>query len=549
MPNRERWGLAAALLLGWLLRFAAAHAFWNGFDREFPQVWETSKSAFSQDGTQYVLQAGPPCWKTPFFRKWAEQPFYRPPAASYYFALLFRAVDFHRRAAAAVQSLLAVVAYGLLYLLARRLLGRGTAAIALGLLLTHPLLAYYDMSFEDSTLAFLLLTGALFLGLRPLPTVLSDLAAGALAGLTVLARPNLAIAFVVLAPFLLRTPQRLLRMTVPCVAVIALAVVHNYRASGRWSFVTETGGENLYWGNNGHPEYRATLQGFWAIRAIDFGSPEYLLVDGFRREFQETSIDAAFGAAARDYIRQHPGDTAIGLAQKALRHLASDEIPRNESWEWLRAHGMALPIPVLPYPAIFLCAVIGSVAVWRRRERTGLVLLAPWLAVLASEVLYFNAARYRALGIPFLMPLAVSGVWTMVAAARRREIAGPVAASIGLVVLCLASTHIVSENERQAHRSASEFKAAMLQAYGDSENRLRLLDERRFAEHLQRSLDLDPDNLDAFSVWQKYQILQRRSQEVADAVRDRRARCGSDALCLRTCDFLSEARQGALGPE
>ena len=43
---------------------------------------------------------------------------YAPPAASYYFVLLFRATDFHRLRAAAIQSLLAVCAYGLLYVLA-----------------------------------------------------------------------------------------------------------------------------------------------------------------------------------------------------------------------------------------------------------------------------------------------------------------------------------------------------------------------------------------------------------------------------------------------
>ena len=124
LSRRERLALFAALACGLVLRIAAAQLEWRAFDREFPQGWETSKSALSQDGTQYVTQAGPDSWRTPYFRGWAQRAYYRPPLASYYFAALFPAVRFERVAASAVQALLAVLAYGLLFGLVRVAWGR-----------------------------------------------------------------------------------------------------------------------------------------------------------------------------------------------------------------------------------------------------------------------------------------------------------------------------------------------------------------------------------------------------------------------------------------
>src|SRR5690349_2081649 len=114
-PRRAGLALAAIVAAGFLLRVGAAYHLWRAFDAEFPRVWETSGQTLSQDGTQYVLQAGPSTWNAPLFRGWAAQPFYRPPLASYYFIGLLRAVRFDRLAASAVQAALAMAAYVFLF--------------------------------------------------------------------------------------------------------------------------------------------------------------------------------------------------------------------------------------------------------------------------------------------------------------------------------------------------------------------------------------------------------------------------------------------------
>ncbi len=542
----EKLALIAVLAGGFAIRLGAAQAQWRAFDREFPGVWDLSKSAFSQDGTQYVLQAGPECWKTRFFHDWARKAYYRPPLASYYFAALLPAVGFSRVAASAVQAALAVSAYALLFAMTRASWRGPVAWISLVAVLVHPVLIYYDSSFEDSALCLFLTAASLAVFQRAASGRAAGAAAGTLLGLAILSRPNVAVVFgCLLLLTLLESrdlPARVASFAAPVLLLTTLASLHNYRASGRWSFVTETSGENLFWGNNSRPEYRATLQGFWAIRDVDIGSPGFLLIDGLRRRYGETSIDGAFGAAALDDLVSSPRAAALGFGQKVLRHLAAYEIPRNENLEWLWERGMALRLPYPPYGAILVLAMAGAACLVRRSPRLVGSLLAAWLAVFVTEVLYFNTSRYRALAIPFLLPLAVQGAGAVLGAIRRREILSGMATTAAVAAALLVGARVVAPEEKARHRSASHFKAAMLELYpGDKGGGFRILDESRFARHIGQSLLLDPDNLEPFSIEQKRRIQEGRFDEALAAIRSRRIRCKSDGgLCHRTCNYLTD---------
>lgn len=551
--------MAAVLAAGFAIRVFAAHVEWRTFDREFPNVWEISRSALSQDGTQYVLQADRGTWKARYFRDWDQKAYYRPPLASYYFALLFPAVGFDRVAASAVQAALAIVAYTLLFAIARREWGARVAWGALLLALAHPVLIYYDTSFEDSVLCLVLISAALAALLRAPVGPLSRALAGALMGLATLARPNVALVTAGLALWI-AWPARehggrdatrwgsLVAFALPVVLLTSLASAHNFRASGRWSFVTETSGENLFWGNVARPEHRVELQGFWAIRDVDMGSPGFLLIESLRRRYRESSIDGALGAAARDFIVSHPGVAARNFGLKALRHLAADEIPRNENLDWLWKKGMALRLPRFPYAAVLVFAIFGLSASWRAKPRVAAAFAMPWLAVFVTEVLYFNAGRYRALAIPFLLPLAVRGGLAAAEAMREREIVKVVGGAVVLAAAIAVGARIVPAEEKARHLSASYYKAAMLQAYEDANGRLRILDERRFTQNLDESDRLDPGNLEVFSIRQKRLLGEGRFDDVLAQTKARRLTCSSDdELCQQTCDYLTEFARSARG--
>jgi hypothetical protein len=181
----------------------------------------------------------------------------------------------------------------------------------------------------------------------------------------------------------------------------------------------------------------------------------------------------------------------------------------------------------------------------KARDRSETLLLAvPWLAVVATEVVFFNASRYRALALPFVLPLAVAGAGEMVRAVRARRWT-----QAGVVVLLATTTIVlgkfaVSPAERVRHMAVADFKASMLEAYADQDGRWRWFSESRARNSLAEARRLDPDNLDAFSVAQKLLIKDRRFAEAENNIAARRARCRpGEWLCQDVCSYL----EGLLG--
>ena len=162
--QRQRVILAAILFAGLILRILAAHSYWEWNDSTFPESWKISKLVLSHDGQTYIHQARPDTWRSssPFFQQWENLPYYRPPLASYYFKYLFQASDFNRLTVSIVQSFLAILAYLFLYLIAALLFNHRVAIISLLFLTLHPVLIFYDISFEDNPLALFFLSTTIY---------------------------------------------------------------------------------------------------------------------------------------------------------------------------------------------------------------------------------------------------------------------------------------------------------------------------------------------------------------------------------------------------
>jgi 4-amino-4-deoxy-L-arabinose transferase-like glycosyltransferase len=552
--HTRRWprGLAVALLLaaGFLLRLWTAHAYWRWFDGEFPGAWQRSRVILSQDGTQYVQQADPDTWQRPYRGPWQERPYYRPPLASYVFAFLCRVTGFDRLALSAIQALLALLAYLLICRLVARAFGYWTAVASLAWSLLYPPLVYFDVSFEDSALALALLALAVAAFVRSVAGPPWRLvAAGTLMGLAILARPNTALACVSLVGVLLAAGRDLaprrrlaaaLAFAAPVLILAALPTWHNYRTSGRFAFVVDTNGENLFWGNAARAEDRILLQGFWDIPQVDAGSPGWLLIRDLTTRHGERSIDRAFRAEAWSHVRAQPLAVAGGLVLKAARHFASYEIPRNEDLEALRQAAPVFRWPYVPYPVTACLALIGLVSVPPLLRRLSLILLAPWICAFVTEVVYFNASRYRATSLPFLIPFAVLGLVRCYEELCARRFARVGLALAALALSSLAGQRIVSPLERRQHLSAQAFKAAMVEAYADEAGRLRVPDAPRFLGRLRTALDDEPRNLDARVVLVKSLLATGRRAE-AIRIRDEGCRvcAGDDRLCELVCAELA----------
>jgi hypothetical protein len=360
------------LVLGVVLRLAGASAHWQWFDREHPSLWETSKLELSQDANQYIQQADPHTWASPLHRKWTERTYFRPPLASYYFVGLFRAVRFDRMLAASAQAGLAALAYLLLFLSVRRVFGRGIALGTLAVVALHPVLMFYDVSFEDSTLAFALLSATIYAALWARDGQAARwLVPGTAAGLAILARPNLlvAVAGVVFLAAAWSTKSRarvLIALLFPSVCLLTPVLWHNYSASKRLVPVADSAGQNLYWGNGELADYRVSIQGYWNILEVDRGGPVDLLTQGLKARTGKQFAEDAYRSAAIDFMAEHPVQALGRFLTKAWRHLSTYEIPRNTDFEILRQNVLVWRLPFVPFAAILVLALVGLRGIDRR---------------------------------------------------------------------------------------------------------------------------------------------------------------------------------------
>ena len=257
-------------------------------------------------------------------------------------------------AASAVQSAVATAAYFLLYLLIVQIFDHRIGIISLIIMSIHPILVFYDHSFEDSSLALLLLSAAMYVFFRAVDSkLILYFLSGLLIGMSMLARANFVIIFFCMAIFVFfffkkKRVHALLYFIIPVIVLMILPIRHNYQKSGQFSFITNTGGENLFWGNNPDPHLRIMMQGYWKIPQIDVGCLGRHLQVKMIADYNAPTVDSAFRAGAMDYIRNNPGQTAFGVLTKLAMHFSNYEIPRNRNFSYLRDICFFYRLPLIP---------------------------------------------------------------------------------------------------------------------------------------------------------------------------------------------------------
>jgi 4-amino-4-deoxy-L-arabinose transferase-like glycosyltransferase len=532
------------LAAGLALRLWSAWSYWHWYDEKFPGAWERSESVFSQDGSLYVHYARSAESSDSTKSSWQKKAYYRPPLASYYFSALLHLCRFDRFRVSAAQAMLSIGAYFALYLISRCLFSRAISIAALCVLMVHPVCIFYDISFEDSTLALFFLAWTLFAFVRTAgPSYVKWAPAGLLMGLTLCCRPNLIFVFLFLcAAVIMRFKKRcvpvLLSFVVPMIMVILPPILHNYRASGRFSFIVDTAGENLFWGNNEHHYYLISMQGFCGIPQVDQGSPERLLKTMLAGEYGVKNGEQMYKKAFARYAADHPWRFVRGLALKACRHVSNYEIPRNDNFYFLRQGALPFHLPLLPYSLLFAFMAIGIAAA--RPFRPALfALLSVWAGVFITEVVFFNAGRYRAMAVPFIAPVAVAGAFAYVNFIRSRRWRPVLLGGFCAAVLFIVGHVCLSSHEKQQHLAVSHYKAALEELFPERNHSLGIASVERYVGNLKSALVCDPDNLNAFSLLEKYKIMNGRIDEARADIAERAGRCAKDdPLCHAVCGFV-----------
>lgn len=424
------------------------------------------------------------------------EPFWQPPLYIYFLAgLCWLFPTSYFTAIRLAQMLLGSGSCLLIYLIARRVLPAGPARLAGILAAAYSMFFYY----EGELLAVPL---EIFLDLLLLHRLQQALqagrgrdwaAAGILAGLAALARPNILLFVGALwawqawrarqaDPAAWHRPlaRRWAQFLVPLLLVVMPVSLRNYLVGGEWALISTNGGVNFYLGNN--PDYDHTV-------AIHPGRQwEGLVMEPVRAGYPGAGEKSAyFYDKAADYILAQPLDWLGLLLKKLYLFWSGPELKRNQDIYYGRQHSTLLSallwdhLIAFPFGLLGPLSLLGMVLWWRRPE-TGLLHLYV-LAYSASVIFFFVAARYRMPVLPILLIFAAAALAELWTALRGRD--GARLARLGLPLLALLvvlNLRSASDPERDA------------QLYCDlGEICLRQGDYDRAIQHSLKALELEPD--------------------------------------------------------
>lgn len=380
-------------------------------------------------------------------RGWPPGPHFMAPLYPFLLSGLFRIAPPGVETVQWAQLFLGVATTALVYITARRVHPR--AGIAAGLLygLCGPAVVYENQVLMEALLAFLL-AGAVALmaagGRRPEKLAAARWGTAGLAiGAAAAGRPTYAlllpIAMLIAWRAAVGRPRRftaLMVISLGFLVVVAPPSLHNLRVSGSPSFVTVSGGLNLYIGNN--PAARGVYSeppGLFLER--DFtGASSASRMSGQRLDAAQAS--RYFASLAWRYVREQPGDALALLLRKAGHLITPHEVPQIESVEELREQHTAFRI-VTPvgFALLFPLALLGAIRA--RRQPAAALASAAFVAGAVTHLLFFSTGRYRAAMLPALAVLAGCGVAELTTSRRGwRSFARsswPLALGVGLISL------------------------------------------------------------------------------------------------------------------
>lgn len=423
----------------------------------------------------------------------AEEPYLRPPGYPWFLAAVYAVSGGSATAAVLANQLCGLLTALLAYLVARRAAGGAAGVLAAAVAGLH-----WGAIFFEGELHAPPLLGALTLGMVLLLVRAADgvgaqargpvlgwaLGAGAALGAAALVRPNALAYLAVVLPWLAWTCRRrgarwgrpVAAVAVGAALAIAPATLRNLSVSGEFVPITANLGINLYLGNHEDANglITADLGGLGDFKTCyDYPAIVARLEEQEGRELGLGDVSGYFGAEARRWILENPGDFVAVTWLKARYLLGPAEVGHNKEVALEKRGSAALRFLPFPFPLLLALAALGLLVGWRDRgeqevpddgrRREVLLLLGGLALVFALSLLpFFAAARYRAPLVPLLAPLAGMAALGLVGAGRRAGVAswrGGVAAAT--LALAWALGPAVEEGEAKYHllRAQGHFAA------------------------------------------------------------------------------------------
>jgi 4-amino-4-deoxy-L-arabinose transferase-like glycosyltransferase len=313
----------------------------------------------------------------------------------------------------------------LVALLGRELAGARAGLIAAAIAALWPSLIAADGSIMSEPLYGLLVLGAVLLAVRHVrsPTLGGALGLGALIGLAGLTRSEgLALVILLALPAVLMAGRRRTESMIAVVAVAAVVmspwVIRNWTTFDRPVLSTNEG--TVVAGSNCHSTFYGADIGafdFACVKSASRGAPS-----GNEAVRADTMRDAGV-----DYATDHAGRLPVVVAAR-VASLWGVFDPRRQFVVTGRDITVQKAGVILFYPLAIL-AIGGAVALWRRRQRAAILMLAPFVLVTFVGATTYGGVRLR--HTADLMIVVLAGVAIDALLLRRRARAGDAGAASG----------------------------------------------------------------------------------------------------------------------
>lgn len=347
-------------------------------------------------------------------------PYFRAPFYPMFLGLLYAIFGAKIGVAILIQHIIGLAAIPLTYIIARHHFSFFVAVVASFLVAIDGSLIYFEsqLLLDFLTVIFFLLTIHLLFSAYDSNRKLTYFAAGLIAGLFAITRPNilavvpLVIIWILLARVSLgdRLKNSLLVLIGAAILILPIAV-RNAVVGGDGVLIASQGGVNFYIGNNKDADgYTALLPGFG--NSWQYSDAEYEAATALGKkpgDVKPSAVSSYFYDKAWKFIFSDPG-AFIGLTIKKLYLFwNSFQISNNNNIYFLTNYIGMKAIPLFLFAITGPLGFIGAILCFKRDKKYWLFPILIF-GYMVTVIAFFITARFR---IPIVTLLAITGAFAL----------------------------------------------------------------------------------------------------------------------------------------
>jgi Tfp pilus assembly protein PilF len=335
----------------------------------------------------------------------------------------------------------------MVYLIARRIFGKGAAIVSGFATALYTPFIFYDGLLLSESIQILLVTAALLLLVTPSRKYrwLTSLSVGLLIGMAALGRATIIFFAIALAAYWLTRARRgakkerrqllnsLALFSAGVVLGILPATIHNM-SHGDFVLISSNTGINFYIGNN------ANANGIYEEpKGLDLFkdfSGRQIAEKKMGRPLKSSEVSSFWTSEALRDIGQNPLRFVRGLVKKTWLYLWYFDIAQAESIHIQNIFSSLFKLPLIGFGAVFLFGTAGFLSSGLDERRWILILLL--VSNLAGVILFFVLGRFRLIGaVPLLISSGAGVTWLVMMLRDRNRRALAIAGIIGAAGLAI----------------------------------------------------------------------------------------------------------------